>query len=249
MFMTAIKYRYTKVASNGLLPGLSVIGFHGSVSASSTPALRSPIYVDKNHYRVDVVSPSSLFEAIKPRGDGVRLRVSKNQLYDGQLPGEWTRIGPWAARLNYSVIEIGMMEKKHMDGLIARLSSSSPIACFLRWHAREEKDNHILMANRMEDGGGARYSSNKQIIALMRAIAGEARYNLFMAARRSDSELVEYSWWLNNAALKPSDVLLSAAGLKIAGDSAWECVFRGSKQDEAAVKRAENRILKQPHKR
>src|SRR5687768_16497877 len=119
------KPRQVMLSPRDEVPGVQVIGFHGEVDAAHTPARRAPILADGEGWLVRLVA--SRDESGEGSSDArqVRVQFERGSLQveaKGPLPGVGTRVGPWPARLGYTVVLLGQTELR----AAARLAAHAP---------------------------------------------------------------------------------------------------------------------------
>jgi hypothetical protein len=203
------------------IPGVRVIGFHGEVDAADTPARRAAILVDEEGWLVRLLPPSSDASRGGPVAERpVQVQVERGTLHinaEGPLPGVGTRLGPWPARLGYTVVLLGQTELR----AAARLAAHAPAdesgpTRLIHWLAQDRPSPAPEMTAHLE-GLVAWYCPEREAHSLWLSILREARLAALQSFGGSPQLLEEAAWWLSRAALSDDDLYLAAACLKHAG--------------------------------
>ncbi|MBI4706255.1 MAG: hypothetical protein HY744_34595 [Deltaproteobacteria bacterium] len=230
-----------RATPQGQLPGIYVVGFHGDVDPSSTPARRGPVLQDGDGHLVGLD---------RPDGTGLlAVEISPVPVLDGGLPGLATPLPHWPAFRDDVVVALGPMERGHVSELrrgrldepgrrfLARLDQDAP-----------EQDDELRCLRR--DDLDIWCCSRSQADQLWRVIRDEAwRAVRCAAAERADARLVEASWWLFNAALDRDDVVRAAAGLRVGQSAEGAALVRDELRDgsgELDVTHAAERLMDLP---
>ncbi|HZH77134.1 MAG TPA: hypothetical protein VEY88_13975 [Archangium sp.] len=209
--------------------GLRVLGFHGQVETRSTPARRAPILADDEGWLVRLLVPETLEGTADSDGPRhVQVERGSLQVQEGQpLPGVGTRLGPWPARLGYTMVLLGESEQRRAKRLSLHVPGGEKgVTALIDWLGQgrpQPAPERVAVI----DGLVAWYCGEAEAYSLWSAILREARLALLQAFGHQPPEsLEEPAWWLSRAALSDDDLYLAAACLKHAGSSHAEAMLR-----------------------
>jgi hypothetical protein len=217
------------VSPQSELMGLRVLGFHGQVDAAHTPARRAPILADEEGWLVRLLVPETLGDTADSDGPRhIQVERGSLQVQEGQpLPGVGTRLGPWLARLGYTVVLLGESEQRHATRLSLHVPRAKVgVTALIDWLALGRPQP---APERVASIGAlvAWYCSEAEAYSLWSAILREARLALLHAfGHQPPASLEEPAWWLSRAALSDDDLYLAAACLKHAGSPHAEAMLR-----------------------
>ncbi|MFS8065575.1 MAG: hypothetical protein ACMG6S_04305 [Byssovorax sp.] len=214
------------VQADGLVPGLTVVGFHGAMAADETPAKLGPVYANAagRLTRIVEVGPTRATPIHR-----MRIESFEPPLADGgPLPGNGTRIGPWSARLGNVVMAIGPYEQRKVAELrrYASTHGTPPVERFIEWFANHELRSEDLQCERQNEialwcctaGDG---------FALLKCVHHVVKDAFFAAVRsQSSADMEETAWWLSRAAVDDHDIYLAGAALRRMDSPAWELLVR-----------------------
>lgn len=241
---------YTVAASpQGELPGIRVIGFHGEVDAAHTPARRAPILVDEENWLVQLSAAHTSETHADKQEPPVRLQLERGTLRvpdTGALPGVGTRLGPWPARLGYTVVLVGLAEQRVAARLASHTLTNEPaVTAFIDWLASACPSPAPERVARL-DGWVAWYCSETEAHTLWLAILREARLTLLQSfGHQPASRLEEPAWWLSRAALSDDDLYLAAACLKHAGSPHAESMLQAMLSEPPSPAEIQERMAEQ----
>lgn len=213
---------------DGAVNGLHVAGFHGDVAADETPAKLGPVHVDAAwcHARIVEVGPTRHTPAGQVRIETFPPPLSKDA--QEPLPGRGTRIGPWPARLGNTIMAVGPEERRLLRKLreAAGRRGVGRVASFLDWFATSATRSDDLCCER-QDGIAIWYCDANEGFALLEAVHGAVRDELFDAIRDGDADAMEEAaWWLSRAAIADEDIWLAGAALRRVASLDWEALIR-----------------------
>lgn len=233
--------------SDGAIPGLQVVGFHGQLGTDQTPACCAPVLADDlgRHVRILESSPVESSSTYT-----LTIEIGSKPIPEGVWSTTGTRIQPsWPAKLGDIVTIIGTREFGLVDALVKR--ADGEVRDFLRWLQTDTDRSEKLRCVRIGELV-AWYTKRSTSVVLRQAIAEQVRGQVFHAARASDAvTLLSKSFWLSRAAVDDDDLLLATAGLRHAGSPHWKLVLdaglaTGSEKNKAArVDAATKRLLGQ----
>ncbi|HZI08893.1 MAG TPA: hypothetical protein VE153_00815, partial [Myxococcus sp.] len=180
------------------VPGVQVIGFHGEVDAAHTPARRAPILADEDGWLVRLVTSSEMSGEGSSEARQIRVQLERGSLQvkaEGPLPGIGTRLGPWQARLGYTVVLLGQTELHAAARLAAHATAdeSAPTR-LIHWLAQGRPEPAPELTARLE-GLVAWYCPEDEAHTLWLAILREARLATFHAFAGGQSQLQEEAAW------------------------------------------------------
>jgi hypothetical protein len=237
--------------STGELPGVHVIGFHGRVASEMTPARRGPVYADDRSRLLRIVQ-------IKPGIEGGydvwTESVGSVSAETGTLPGVGTRVGPWPARLDDSIVILGPSEVRHAYRMTPRTLRREPpsVEKFVQWlRSPVQAPPEGLTCQRLEEMV-AWYCSKAESFALWQRIHRIVEEEFFKAVTAGDRDAIERtSFWLSRAMIAPQDIYLAGAGLRRVASPLWKVLVReglrlpDEKDWQAGLEDAE-RLLEHP---
>jgi hypothetical protein len=214
------------VQADGLVPGLTVVGFHGAMAADETPAKLGPVYANAAGCltRIVEVGPTRATPIHK-----VRVEAFEPPLADGELlPGNGTRIGPWNARLGNVVMAIGPEERRKVAELrrYASTHGTPSVQRFIEWFASHEPRSEELQCER-QNGIALWYCTVEDGFSLLKCVHQVVKDAFFAAVRApSSADVEEMAWWLSRAAIDDHDIYLAGVALRRIDSPAWEMLVR-----------------------
>lgn len=212
--------------ADGVVSGLSVVGFHGRLGENQTPARRGPVFADAKGRLVTIV------EASPEDGSAFHLtvEVAPRKIDEAIWSSTGTRIDPpWPARLGSIVVIVGSREAQRARELIEIGASMPPdeperVAEFATWLSTDTQRSDGLYCMRVGDLV-AWYCTRDEARALWRRIAALAKRDVIDAAARNSSMLERASLWLSRAAFDESDMYLAVAGARRADYRHWQALL------------------------
>ncbi len=202
------------LATDGVVPGVYVVGFHGQIEPSCTPARQGTVFADHRHRLVDFVQVSPGHVAGSAE---VWIETGVVAPPAASLPGIGTRVGPWPARLGHYVAVVGPTEIGRIGALqrAARVDDPPRVARFLDWIETDETSSLDLECERLGGIIVAWHCAPDEGAALWARIGRVATAELLEAAAGTDEAAIRHaSWRLQRAAVTDDDVYLAAAGLE-----------------------------------
>lgn len=214
------------VQADGLVPGLTVIGFHGAMAADETPAKLGPVYANAAGCltRIVAVGPTRATPIHKMRIESFEPPLGKEE----PLPGNGTRIGPWSARLGNVVMAIGPVEQRKLAELrrYAKTHGTAAVQRFIEWFAGAAPRAEDLLCEQQEDIA-LWYCTADDGFALLKCVHHVVKDAFFAAVRsQSSTDMEETAWWLSRAAVDDHDIYLAGAALRRMDSPAWELLVR-----------------------
>ena len=242
------KPRQVMLSPGGEIPGVRVIGFHGEVDAADTPARRAAILVDEEGWLVRLLPASDASEEDPGAKRPKKVQLERGQLQvssEGALPGVGTRLGPWPARLGYTVVLLGQSELR----VAARLAAHTPAdesgpTRLIQWLAQDRPAPAPEMTAQLE-GLVAWYCPDADAHSLWLSILREARLAALQSFGGNPQHLEEAAWWLSRAALSDDDLYLAAACLKHAGSPHAEAMLQAMLETTPAPEDLQKRMAEQ----
>ncbi|MBZ4415299.1 hypothetical protein [Myxococcus sp. RHSTA-1-4] len=236
------------LSHEGEIPGVQVVGFHGEVDAGDTPARRAAILVDAEGWLVRILPFSDAPEREPGEERPARIRLERGPLRvdaEGPLPGVGTRLGPWPARLGYTVVLLGQTELR----AAARLAAHAPAdesgpTRLIQWLAQGRPAPAPEWTAQL-NGLVAWYCPEREAHALWLSILREARLAALQSFGGSPQLLEEAAWWLSRTALSDDDLYLSAACLKHAGSPHAEAMLQAMMETPPAPGELQKRMTEQ----
>ncbi|MEO5725620.1 MAG: hypothetical protein ABI134_31035 [Byssovorax sp.] len=214
------------VQADGLVPGLTVVGFHGAMAADETPAKLGPVYADAAGCltRIVEVGPTRATPIHKMRVEAFEPPLSDRE----PLPGNGTRIGPWSARLGNVVTAIGPDERHKVVELrrYASTHGTPSVQRFIAWFANHELRSEDLQCE-LQGEIALWYCTPDDGFALLKCVHHVVKDAFFAAVRsQSSADMEETAWWLSRAAVDDHDIYLAGAALRRMDSPAWELLVR-----------------------
>jgi len=214
------------VQADGLVPGLTVVGFHGAMAADETPAKLGQVYVNAAGCltRIIELGPTRATPIHQLRIEPFEPPLRNEE----PLPGNGTRIGPWSARLGNVIMAIGPDERRKVAELrrYASTHSTASVQHFLEWFAGISPRSDELLCER-RDEISFWYCTADDGFALLTCVHHVVKDEFFAAVRsRSSTDLEEMAWWLSRAAVDDHDIYLAGAALRQMDSPAWEVLIR-----------------------
>jgi hypothetical protein len=243
------KPRQVTLSPRDPVPGIQFIGFHGEVDAAHTPARRAALLADEDGWLVRLAASSDAPGEGSGNGRQVRVQIERGALQvkaEGPLPGVGTRLGPWPARLGYTVVLLGKTELSAAARLAAHAPADEAAATrFIHWLAQGRPEPVLELTAQLE-GLVAWYCPEEEAHTLWLAILREARLATFHAFAGGPSQsLEEAAWWLSRAALSDDDLYLAAACLKHAGSPHAEAMLQAMLTTPPAPEELQKRMVEQ----
>ncbi len=200
-----------RATREGMIDGVSVVGFHGRPHPKATPARRGPVLVDGERHLLRIVEVNQ-----DAQGANVVVETAGPPLAEaGELPGDGTRVSPpWPARLDHAFVVLGPAEMGRADELrqASVLREPPAVQRFVDWLGGDGAPEGDLACQRV-DGAAAWYCSKAEAHALFQRVHGLVVGEIDQAAQllvdrqpRARVRLEEASWWLSRAALGDDDI-------------------------------------------
>lgn len=225
-------------SADGTIPGLRVVGYHGRLGSSQTPARRAPVYAadDGRPVRIRGSEPGP------DEGYSLKLEYGERPIPDDVWATTGTRIEPpWPATLAAPLMLIlGERELRVVHELL-RYDGHDPeqagVTRFLRWVETETPRSDTLRCVRV--GELLAWNCTRALAdALCARVAIVARRQVMDAAHEHQRlELRRASFWLSRAKVRDEDVFLAAAGLRRAGFEQWEDLLHAGVQSGTTAQR------------
>lgn len=223
------KRRRIRADRDGLLPGVRVIGLHGHLHPTETPARSAPVLVDEQDCLLRVLEVRPVEE-----GFDVEIETAGPPIpASGDLPGHGTRVGPWPAIVGHHVVVVGPGEIERAERLEPRsvLGEPSRVARFVRWLLTGGDPGEISCQK--VQNTAVWYCSKAESFALFERIHSVVQDELFDAMARLKAErpgarshVEDVAFWLSRAATGDQDIYRAAAALRRCGSQDWRVMLR-----------------------
>lgn len=201
----------------GRIQGLRVIGFHGEVDASQTPARREPLFADAEG-RIVGLEEGARVEAGTQSVRAVWGQVARRGR-DGALPGLATPLEQSdEAHWEHLIVVLGKSELRHLKHLMAaKTDDRAPrVDALLAWLTDPENQASTELRAQRVGEAVAWYCSPVEAFVLYQRISRVAEEEMMRASlARDDQALYQASWWLGRAAMEDSDRYIAAVGLEL----------------------------------
>ncbi|MDI1430891.1 hypothetical protein [Polyangium sorediatum] len=220
-----------RLGTDGRLPGIRVVGFHGKVGTEQTPARRGPVLADEHGRLVRVLEGER-----SPRE--VLVEIDAEPLPEGELPGIGTRLSSVPALFGDRVVIVGDRERRSSWRLTPQTSETSTpcVEEFVAWLGGTEPRSERLRCERVDDVV-AWVCSPDEAFALWKRIEAVAEEELVRALGRDKQSLVNASFWLSRASVAERSMYLAAAGLSRAGSPHVEALLRAGLRNRTEEER------------
>lgn len=202
---------------DGVLQGLSVIGFHGEIEPTLTPARRGPVFVDAENRAVIVTETA---------GEQVFAEVSETVIRGrDSLQGAWTPTRSYPARLGGLYLILGPDERFRLKEVFARShpDESRAVSELLRWMASDTILSETVRAERQRSSVGEGdlsiwYCAREDADEVTRRYGEVYVGELLKIAREADATKIERAAFrLWRASTTVDDIYLVAAALQKIG--------------------------------